>query len=935
MKKLSPLLVLALLFHLGPSKARVMAASPAPKLAVIALEPAFEPLADLLVAQWSQSGDITLLERSELKRLLSEQAIATGQSRDYVKLGQLLGADGLVLLEAVNQNTNRFLAVRLLSVGPGVVLDISGHKHPIADLETWSERQAMRLRTLFPKLAIKRENAIPISILNLRSSLASPETAELERQLTSLIAYRLIQQPEFFVLERQRMDFLGWEKELSGVDESAFWTGSFMLDGIIDKHAINQETLSVSARLVQSRDNKKMAIEISGPRWDHVGIVEQLVAKIREHTLKQSAWPAWDAAREAEKFYQEAQWSKRWGSLSGMQQAADAAWVLGRKNVEVATLRVDAYRLAADSQPGAIWSSERKVLEGLPRRDHLLNALRSISIYTDASRFFTARKINVDKEWYGLGGDTLETASLLLEHFRHVLRAQRGLENEVSELQGLCRELAQFLEAHDLSGPTIKMPYGGDLVPFKKRLALQRFRYGCYWFPKVTEAGAYIKAQILSENYTLVRNEVMDDAGYRFRNWDPAERLAAREVWRQLVDGLCKSENVRLQCEGELFQLRDLVTGDRESKVKTSFSFVDRVPDPYLASKLRHGTDAIFKTIWDPATQSYTTNVNSSLVSTVEDMILRKCQIDKKLPVMEQLLQEQKTRVYGRYKHNLQTAVEHQSMLIAYVYLEQKHPELKLTRERARELLPFMHDYELRFPKGDWVDSTADRFEDKAEWSFQELLAWLETTSPYTERKFHNLIEKRRYSETEADQLRPLLESYQEKVPAAARSSQIMIAVRLQTPKAAAEAVQKQTAAKQKALNHEVDLMKKLLAAEADPPPQDVLRLAMADLTTNQREELLQIIRTRNRTNGPSLKAVQRLEESLVSNLYTYAQVEQHLRTARSYNYPLLRQLLLIRKFTADEARQVAPLWSSYKARMGPQSEFELLDKKLTREAGQ
>jgi hypothetical protein len=159
------------------------------------------------------------------------------------------GADGLLVLEPATEGTNRFLAFRLLAVKPGVVIDAARLSWPAKDLMPWSAWMARRLSPLFPKLAVLPKDAIPISVVNLRSALRSRAAEELERQLTLLTIERLSREQQVFVVERRQMQRLSAEKELHELDESAFWNGSYLLEGIVDRDGFVRETVNLSARL--------------------------------------------------------------------------------------------------------------------------------------------------------------------------------------------------------------------------------------------------------------------------------------------------------------------------------------------------------------------------------------------------------------------------------------------------------------------------------------------------------------------------------------------------------------------------------------------------------------------------------------------------------------------------------------------------------------
>ena len=91
------------------------------------------------------------------------------------------------------------------------------------------------------------EDAIPVSIVNLRSAIQSDEGKATERQVKALTVQRLSKEPRLFVLERQRMELLAGEKGLK-LDESPFWNGSYLLEGVWTRTGI-PKTPSPSMRV--------------------------------------------------------------------------------------------------------------------------------------------------------------------------------------------------------------------------------------------------------------------------------------------------------------------------------------------------------------------------------------------------------------------------------------------------------------------------------------------------------------------------------------------------------------------------------------------------------------------------------------------------------------------------------------------------------------
>jgi len=104
-----------------------------------------------------------------------------------------------------------------------------------------------QFQPFLPKLSVLPKDSVPISILNLRSASKTREGEALERELTLLLYSRLVSQKEVFVLERQRLEKAGEEKELGDREQRAFLSGSYLVEGIIDKEGASRERITLSA----------------------------------------------------------------------------------------------------------------------------------------------------------------------------------------------------------------------------------------------------------------------------------------------------------------------------------------------------------------------------------------------------------------------------------------------------------------------------------------------------------------------------------------------------------------------------------------------------------------------------------------------------------------------------------------------------------------
>src|SRR5579872_3465235 len=182
------------------------------RLAVVCAEPETREAGDLLTVELSRMGQIQLLEREQIDKVYREQALSVA-NRDLAKLGQILGADGLLVMQIISQGTNQFLQSRLVAVKPGVAVDSLWARWPLANAMEWPRLAAARILPLLPKLKVRENEATPISVLNFRSSLRGGANESLERELTVLLIHRLTREPGVFVLERQRLGEALLEKE--------------------------------------------------------------------------------------------------------------------------------------------------------------------------------------------------------------------------------------------------------------------------------------------------------------------------------------------------------------------------------------------------------------------------------------------------------------------------------------------------------------------------------------------------------------------------------------------------------------------------------------------------------------------------------------------------------------------------------------------------
>lgn len=308
------------------------------KIAVIA-EKGLENYADLLTVEFSKQKGLNVVERTEIHRVLREQEISNAnQTANYLRLGKLLKADGMVIIRKFESQKKEFLVSRLVAVNQGAVLSAFANPLPPEKIENWPTDVSAKFAPYLNKVGVSQDKAVPISILNIRAPIDTPEMRLLEKEFTLALAFRLVQEKELFVLERWKMEKLAWEKDID-TESSPFWTGSYLLDGSIE--LIDKENVNVKVRL-RKPSGPESTLEATGNRQQLSEITEKITSELLKNIGKAQDKIPWDSAKEAEQYLKEAQWAFNAGLFEESFSAVQAARALGNKSEEALFLEVKA-----------------------------------------------------------------------------------------------------------------------------------------------------------------------------------------------------------------------------------------------------------------------------------------------------------------------------------------------------------------------------------------------------------------------------------------------------------------------------------------------------------------------------------------------------------------------------------------------------------------
>ncbi len=558
------------------------------KLALIAESGTAAAAVDMLTVELSSHPALQLLERNEIQRVYREQGLSA-ENLDGLKLGRILGADGVMIISATQeasksspaplflpsrgapreQPRSQRLETRLLAVKPGVILGCTRTVCLERELPAWAKGIAARFGPEFSKLGVLAKDAIPISVVNLRSATESAQGRETERQLTLLTIERLARERNLFVLERRRMELLGAEKDLK-LDDSPFWKGGYLLEGVVDQEGYSANRVTLDARLVPPKGGTPIQIKSSASRTNLVEAVNQLAVELTRALNLTPTLKEWNADEEAGQYFQEAQWALRWGLFEQAQAAAESAWALGKRDLETATVRVKAWLVPPTydvERRGSLTirttnPSRAEAARKPPDAASADRAQRALELFLEYSRSLDPGKVKTDSPWYRLGIEDLTVASRWLQHFYLVPQAQPSARASLERLRGSARALAEWLAGL----PSSRAEYdvtdrlmSGDEVYKAYVESTNIFRcavnWGCFWQERPEDTLVLYRELMRGALFCRIHGELWFRRANRpaLVGWSAADEQRVPAVWNSFLAELAGSTNAFCQMEAKAF----------------------------------------------------------------------------------------------------------------------------------------------------------------------------------------------------------------------------------------------------------------------------------------------------------------------------------------------------------------------------------------------
>ncbi len=419
---------------------------------------------DCLTAAFSKEPGVDLVERSAIDKIVAEHKLsAMGLSAaDAVKAGAMLGAKGVIIVKPFDWEGKSVLSARLVATESGAILGAWIQDTASKEANHFANAVKFELAPRFKLLSVDRKTLAALSILDIRAAVDSPESKELERKITLLLSQRLMLEKDIAVLERWRLGNVAWEKELN-LDENPFWTGSSVLDGSVESSLDGKGTVNVSLRLRKPGKAAPESIAVSGSTLDLKALVEKMVPLLKAKLGKaaSSEAVAWDMAKEAEFYFEEAKWLLRAGSYERAREAADAASALGKTGPEIVFVLVNSYcgeldgkaisaKLTATAKASAkkpsklLAEEEGSLLQG--SSDRLLQALDVYIKFVEAGPQSLPGRFTEETDWRMLGTSLLNASWQLLDkiHSNKIHLQSKAWGEKAKLMRSMARKAASL-----------------------------------------------------------------------------------------------------------------------------------------------------------------------------------------------------------------------------------------------------------------------------------------------------------------------------------------------------------------------------------------------------------------------------------------------------------------------------------------------------------
>jgi hypothetical protein len=228
------------------------AAAETHRWAIIVSDPKMAAMADLLTADLAQWPRLELVERRQIQSVLDELRLSSSgltAASNALQFGKLAKADALVLLDAHPQEKGPpAIRVRLVETRSAVRwLDVL---LPTSEYQRDRLMIVHALQRVREKLTLSDKQRRYIGVMSIKTGEPGESLKAFCRTLTTVVETELALQPDVVVLEREQIQRLAAEQDLTGA-ELALRRSTRLLEASVQRLGDRREGIAISYRLHQ------------------------------------------------------------------------------------------------------------------------------------------------------------------------------------------------------------------------------------------------------------------------------------------------------------------------------------------------------------------------------------------------------------------------------------------------------------------------------------------------------------------------------------------------------------------------------------------------------------------------------------------------------------------------------------------------------------
>jgi hypothetical protein len=173
------------------------------KIAIIGDISFYRDKIPLLIENFSSDNRIQVLEREEIDRILSEKELLLKDKSiaGTMKVGKMLGADGVMILQAISYEGKNYVGIRLVSVRAGIALSSLILPEEESEIIRWTGAVVEKFRPLMKKLKLPRDAAVTLSFLYIHDENWTQIMENVEKDKDSKISWDASKESDEYLKE--------------------------------------------------------------------------------------------------------------------------------------------------------------------------------------------------------------------------------------------------------------------------------------------------------------------------------------------------------------------------------------------------------------------------------------------------------------------------------------------------------------------------------------------------------------------------------------------------------------------------------------------------------------------------------------------------------------------------------------------------------------